>query len=494
MAIAPISKSGSSQVSKSVIQRWSRLIESFQDKAFIKPSKKEAFSQMLENEMKVLPNIIKENVSSASFLTGSGASALGSVPFYMGVIRRGYPKLVGMNLFGVQALSQPGGMMFAVKRTYKGKTDLYSNFKTITQFNSVVLILTATPTVALTENQSVTIKEGTTGAATIATANVVYAEDNKVLIQISAFSTGYTLASIVGGGSGVGAIVATGTANLSTAYVYDNFANYSTVFKNYSKFKDTALSLNNSEFDGTAIRDVGNDIVTVPVTNIINRKIRSKISQEVIEDMMAYKYDIQNDLMNIMLEDITAEMNREFYGYLKGGAEVFPTMDYSSIAGTTAFDKYVAIVSKATYLSTKIAVDLKTSVGNYIVISPALLAAFTSLSKYWNYTNDPSVGNLQMTQNGNFGTDPYVGRFNNMWDAYVDIFDDTDDILVGNYSENNMDNAWFYLPYIALTPDILKDPTTATWVLHYRTRYAVLQNPFGAYRWTKKVQINNLVV
>ena len=141
----------------------------------------------------------------------------------------------------------------------------------------------------------------------------------------------------------------------------------------------------------------------------------------------------------------------------------------------------------------KIAVDLKTSVGNYMVISPALLSAYTTLSKYWNYTNDPSVGNINLKL-GNFATEPMVGKFNGMWDLYIDIYDYDDTIMVGHYSENNLDNAWFYLPYIPLTPDVLKDPESGQWVLHYRTRYATLENPFGAYRWLKKFRVTNFTV
>lgn len=495
MSVTSVSKAGNG-ISKSVVKKWTKMIESFQDKSFIKPSKKEAFAQMLENEMKFLPKALQENVSSAgSFLTTGGTSALGSVPFYIGVIRRGFPKLVGMNLMGVQPLTIPGGVIFAVQRTYKGNQNEDTS-RDITQFNSRLVISSAdfedTDLIGgIYEN------DGSGGLGDkICNYKIIYSEDgSKFLLKLSSFESGKKITDIVDGTSDTASLVSNDGATVAAYFsaVFENFAVYDEVFRNYSKFRDTDLGINNDEFDGSNIREVGNDVKSVPVQNIINRKIRSKISQEVIEDMQAYKYDIQNDLMNIMLEDITAELNREFYYKLKNSAEEFDPVNFTTLSGTNAFDKYVQLISKATYLSNRIAVDLKTSVGNYMVISPALLSAYTTLSKYWNYTNDPSVGNINLKL-ANFATEPMVGKFNGMWDLYIDIYDYTDTIMVGHYSENNLDNAWFYLPYIPLTPDVLKDPQTGTWVLHYRTRYATLENPFGAYRWIKKFEVQNFTV
>jgi hypothetical protein len=484
--IKPVSKNGSG-VSKSTVSKWSKMIESFQDKSFIKPSKKEAFAQMLENEMRVLPNVLKENISSTgSFLTSGGNSALGTVPFYIGVIRRGFPKLVGMNLMGVQPLSQPGGVLFAVQRTYKGSqadTTAGSIDRNVNKFNSRIIVTDGTGTFAIGGAYAVS----TSGSVTAVT--VIYKEDNLLLVRATAgateFVSGESVTDITDN-EGV-PVVAPVSATL------DNFAVYSQIFKNYSTFKDDSLGINNNEFDGSQIREVGKDIVSVPITNIQNRRIRSKISQEVIEDMQAYKYDVQNDLMNTMLEDITSEMNREFYGKLKGSAEDFGTFAFSSFDGNNNLEKYISIISKTTSISNQIAVDLKNAVGNYMVVSPSILSAFQTLSKYWNYTNDPSVGNIQLKA-GNFATDPYVGKFNGNWDMYIDIFDESDSIMVGHYSDNNLDNAYYYLPYIPLTPDVLKDPETGQWVLHYRTRYATLENPFGANLWLKKFNISGFTV
>jgi hypothetical protein len=491
-------------VKKSVLEKWGEIIDGFQKTAYVKPSKREAMAQVLETEMKYLPRALKENSSSiGNFLTTTGTSALGTVPFYIGVIRRGYPKLIGMNLFGVTALKQPGGVVFAIKRTLQGSEAQQkassNSIGQLTTFNSRVLVLdkelvyqptgSAALDIAIVDTESSPVTKHVQG---------VYADDKFVLVTINgAASTAADTTWLDAYATGGTFVISGVTYTISS--VLENQDLFTYIFKKYSTFFDQDTSVQNDDFAGDRIREVGSDIIKIPIEHIKSRKIKSKISQEVIEDMNAYGHDIQNDLMNLMMEDVTGEMNREFLGMINDAAET-PLPAYDFAADTDdALKKYVKIVSKATLLSNKIAQDLKSGIGNYMVVTTGILSAFTALSKYWFSTN-PTISNLKLSGN-EFASDPFVSKFNDWWNLYVDVFAQTnyggtytENVTVGYYSDNNMDNAFFFLPYIALVPDVMKDPNDGQWRIIYRTRYATLENPFGAKRWIKKLQVTNFSI
>lgn len=480
-------------VKKSIVEKWAPILDGFQKAAFIKPSKRDAFAQVLENEAKFVKKSLKENNSSiGNFLGTGGTSALGTVPFYIGVVRRGYPKLIGMNLFGVQALKQPGGVLFAVKRTLQGSTNQQSTTGQVSTFNSKVLYLDKYLKINGTGIVTITVSDG---ASTTKDFNVIYADDKFVLIHTSTtadldwLDTDYTFDYNPG----------TGVETYTIKDIVTNQAMFDYLFKEYTMFYDADSGQpQNDDFAGDDIREAGTDIIRVSITNIKSRKIKSKLSQELIEDMSAYGHDIQNDLMNMMMEDITSEMNREFLWNIRNKSEaVLPTYDFSADTDDP-LDKYVKIVSKATLLSNKIAQDLKSGTANYMVVSPGVLSAFTALSKYW-FASNPTIINQNLGGN-EFASDPFVGKFNDWWNLYVDIYAPTgvsgtdESVLVGYYSNNNLDNAFYYLPYIALVPDVMKDPNDGQWRIIYRTRYAIQENPFGAERWIKRLDISGFSV
>ena len=106
-----------------LIEKWSPVLNEESAGAITDPLRKAVTAAVLENQEKAL---MEERAASAGFLTEAPTNATGGQianwdPVLISLVRRAMPNLMAYDLCGVQPMSGPTGLIFAMKSHYNGQ-------------------------------------------------------------------------------------------------------------------------------------------------------------------------------------------------------------------------------------------------------------------------------------------------------------------------------------------------------------------------------------
>lgn len=200
------------------------------------------------------------------------------------------------------------------------------------------------------------------------------------------------------------------------------------------------------------------------------RKLRSSWTFESSQDAMSQVgIDIEAELMALLAQEITAEIDQEFLFRLRalpGSPSV--TFDQSAVSGVATFvgDEHAALATLINYQSNLIAQRTRRGPGNWVVVSPASLTILQSAT----------TSALARTTEGVFEAPTnvkFVGVLNETMKVYCDTYAQPDVSVLVGYKGSDTDAAAFYCPYIPLmsTPVVI-DPQTFEPTVSFMTRYA----------------------
>lgn len=107
-----------------LIEKWSPVLNEESAGAITDPLRKAVTAAVLENQEKAL---MEERAATAGFLTEAPTNATGSAvanwdPVLISLVRRAMPNLMAYDLCGVQPMSGPTGLIFAMKSHYDSQT------------------------------------------------------------------------------------------------------------------------------------------------------------------------------------------------------------------------------------------------------------------------------------------------------------------------------------------------------------------------------------
>ena len=398
------------------------------------PYRKSVTAILLENQERALAEeraVLTEAPTNVGPIntptTGSGAVA-GFDPILISLIRRAMPKLIAYDIAGVQPMTGPTGLIFAMRSRYTNQTGNEAFFdEPDAQFSGTK---GGTPPTATTEKNPGLINDATGGSTT---------------------ATNYDLAS-----------------SKFTTSEQESLGDSAS-----NAFMEMAFSI-----DKIAVEAKG-------------RALRADYSVELAQDLKAiHGLDAESELANILSTEILAEINREVvrtvYRGAKPGAQanvanagVFD-LDVDS-NGRWSVEKFKGLLFQIERDANAIAQETRRGKGN-IIITSADVASALAMSGVLDYDSGISgaVGGIgEIDDTGN----TFVGTLNGRFKVYIDPYSanvsDNQYYVVGYKGTNAYDAGLFYCPYVPLQMYRAIGQDTFQPRIGFKTRYGMVLNPFA---------------
>jgi len=464
---------------KQLTEKWAPVL-SHESSPGIKDNYKKAVTAvLLENQERFLReergmlNEVAVNALGASTVSPAN-SALGNAntaglagfdPVLISLIRRSMPNLVAYDICGVQPMSGPTGLIFAMRSRYENQG-----------------------------GEEALFNEADTGftAAGDATAGA------------------YTPRT----GAGVGGDSEGNNPSLL------NDASPGTYEVASGMSREDLETMGDS---GNLFREMSFSIEKTSVT-AKSRALKAEYTLELAQDLKAiHGLDAEQELANILSSEVLAEINREVvrrvYSVAKKGAAnnvatagVFD-LDVDS-NGRWSVEKFKGLLFQIERDCNAIAQETRRGKGNFLMCS-ADVASALAMAGVLDYSSGltgaggPSIGEVDDTGNLLVGT--INGRIKVYVDPYAANLSDKHYYVVGYKGTSPYDAGLFYCPYVPLQMVRSIDPNNFQPKIGFKTRYGMVSNPFvttnGLYSGTpdgetltananmyyRRVQVTNLM-
>ena len=355
-------------------------------------------------------------------------------PILISLVRRAMPNLIAYDIAGVQPMTGPTGLIFAMKSkftTQGGDEALFGEADTA---------FSGAPS-------------GDTGTAD-AGNNDPFAGDDPA----SGGSAGNDADTVAEYAPGTGAATATAEA-LGDGSV--------TGMGTGGHFNEMAFSIEKA---------------TVTAKS---RALKAEYSMELAQDLKAiHGLDAESELANILSAEILAEINREVVrtinlkaklGSQQADITTGGTFDVNADSdGRWSVEKYKGLLVQLMREANVIAKETRRGKGNFILCSSDVAAAL-SASGMLDYT--PALtGNANLTVDDTGTT--FAGTLAGGMKVYIDPYAAVDYINVGYKGANPYDAGIFYCPYVPLTMVRAVGENTFQPKIGFKTRYGMIANPF----------------
>ena len=403
-------------------EKWQPVLE-HPDLPKIEDSYKRAVTTViLENQEKA----VRED---ASFLTeavptSNTTSASNWDPVLISLVRRAMPNLIAYDVCGVQPMTGPTGLIFAMRSRYStnsGTEALYNEANT--EFSS--------------DNAAVDSPTASGDAQ---------AGTNPAILNDSPSAGTYTTAS----GMTTAGAEALGDASTNA-------------------FAQMAFSI---------------DKVTVTARS---RALKAEYTMELAQDLKAiHGLDAETELANILSSEILAEINREvvrtIYGHAYKGAAVNVTtpgifdLDTDS-NGRWSVEKFKGLLYQLERDANAIGQQTRRGRGN-INICSADVASALQMSGVLDYA--PALNtNLNVDDTGNTFAGVLNGKFKVYVDPYSANVNASQFYVVGYKGSSPYDSGLFYCPYVPLQMVRAVGQDSFQPKIGFKTRYGMVANPFA---------------
>lgn len=421
-------------LSETFVAKWAPVLDHPELAAIKDPYRKAVTAVILENQEKAMReeanaygNMFEAVPNSAgggmSPVTGGEGNIKGFDPILIGLVRRALPNLMAYDVCGVQPMTGPTGLIFAMQAKYANTGNGWLNTAPEAFFNEANTAWSGTGAHAT----------GMLGSAALGSLNGVGPQANVVLAN-----------------TGTGMSTATG------------------------------------EDLGTGMAQMGFSIERISVV-AKTRALKAEYTLELAQDLKAiHGLDAEAELSNILSTEILAEINREVVrtiyavaniGYLGTSTNTFNLNSASDTSGRWAVEKFKGLLFAIERASNKIAKDTRRGKGNILIVSTDVASALsmTGLLDYQGALTNNT--NLAVDDTGNTFAGTLFGRLK----VYVDPYSITgsDYVVVGYKGPTPYDAGVFYCPYVPLQMVRAINPDTFQPKIGFKTRYGLVQNPFG---------------
>jgi len=350
-------------------------------------------------------------------------------PVLISLVRRAMPNLIAYDVCGVQPMTGPTGLIFAMKSAYK------------------------TTRGGATSGNEALFDEAITGFSGDSSFNQGTAGDPSSYDADSAFSGDSNAdndrtTALAGGGMDTTNAEALGDGT-------------------------------NSEF-----AEMGFTIDKQTVT-AKSRALKAEYTMELAQDLKAiHGLDAETELANILSAEILAEINREVIRSINSQAKTGATTVTGSTSTQGIFDlnvdadgrwsveKFKGLIFQLEREANQIAKDTRRGRGNFIICSSDVASAMAAAGML-DYTPAMSA-NLNVDDTGN----TFAGVLNGKHKVYIDPYAVADYVTVGYKGANAYDAGMFYCPYVPLTMVRAIGENSFQPKIGFKTRYGMAPNPF----------------
>ncbi len=214
-----------------------------------------------------------------------------------------------------------------------------------------------------------------------------------------------------------------------------------------------------------------------------SRALKAEYTMELAQDLKAvHGLDAEAELANILSSEILAEINRELirtvYQKANLGAQqsnvalkgVFDVATDSD--GRWMAEKFKGLIMQIEREANKIALDTRRGKGNFVLVSSDVASALAAAG-VMDYSPALATG-LTVDDTGN----TFAGTLNGRMKVYIDPYATGDFVCVGYRGTNPYDAGLFYCPYVPLTMVKAVGENDFQPRIGFKTRYGMQQNPF----------------
>ena len=443
-------------LTEQAIRKWKPVLDHSDLPKITDAHKRATVATLLENQEKAIREQMIAEAAPTNAL-GAGMSSLASGgengnlrgydPILIQLVRRSMPNLMAYDICGVQAMSAPTGLIFAMRSRYA------------TQGGSEALF-----------NEPNTLFAGSSDPT----------------------RTGFSGATAGGGALG-------NTAGFGPVTGVDPF--FGTTDVTVSGLT-TGSGLRTNFAEGEAPNEMAFSIERVGV-QAATRMLAASYSIELAQDLKAvHGLDAETELSNILSTEILAEINREVvrnvYRCAKLGAQQ-TDLYYKTVAGGLSSgsayggvydliqdsdgrwsaEKFRGLMFQIERECNTIAKETRRGKGNFIICS-ADVASALAMGGFLNISPALNVS-LDVDDTGN----TFAGTLNGKIKVYIDPYQDiasgtnTNFVCVGYKGSSPYDAGIFYCPYVPLQMMRAVDTSTFQPKMAFKTRYGMVANPFA---------------
>ena len=426
-------------------QKWAEVLDHADLPKISDPYKRAVTAVILENQEKALAEERAQSsfgslqeAAPANATTGGTGNMANFDPILISLVRRSMPNLIAYDIAGVQPMSGPTGLIFAMKSRYvsqSGTEALYNEADTDFSSSSY-------------SGSTPTNKNGTHGGS-------------------SDGLPGTDSVTNVGG---------SGTAGTSTADTIDDSFG---VGGGMTTAESEALG----DSSTNAFAQMAFSIEKATVT-AKTRALKAEYTMELAQDLKAvHGLDAETELANILSAEILAEINREVIRTINVKAKLGAQTANCSSTGTFnlvtdadgrwSVEKFKGLLVQIDREANKIAKDTRRGKGNFIVCSSDVA---TALAASGMLVYNPAMStDLAVDDTGN----TFAGVLNGKIKVYIDPYATQDYVTVGYRGTNPYDAGLFYAPYVPLTMVRAVDQGSFQPKIGFKTRYGMIANPFS---------------
>ena len=352
-------------------------------------------------------------------------------PIMISLVRRAMPNLIAYDIAGVQPMTGPTGLIFAMRAKYTSQNGTEALFNEAdTDFSA----------------------RNAAGDSTVAgiDANATHAGTNPALLNDSpagSYSTGSAMAT-------------------ATAEALGDSSN--------NAFAEMAFSIEKS---------------TVTAKS---RALKAEYTMELAQDLKAiHGLDAETELANILSAEILAEINREVVRTIYQVAEKGASANSGTVNTTTegifdldtdsngrwSVERFKGLMFQVEREANVIAQRTRRGKGNMIICSSDVASAL-QMAGVLDYT--PALNNnLNVDDTGN----TFAGVLNGRYKVYIDPYSANSSAsqyyVVGYKGTSPYDAGMFYCPYVPLQMVRAVGQDTFQPKIGFKTRYGLVANPFA---------------
>ena len=415
-----------------LIEKWSPVLDHESAPSIDDRYRKAVTARLLENQEIALKeetaqaqgNYISEAAAANNIGSGSAPNNIGTFdPVLISLVRRAMPNLIAYDIAGVQPMTGPTGLIFAMKSKYSSQSGAEALYdEADTDFSGTG-----------THQADPTGLSGVTDADTDATI----ADEADT---VSTFGSG--LATSAAERLGVGE-------------------------SGDGSFGEMAFTIEKA---------------TVTAKS---RALKAEYTMELAQDLKAvHGLDAEGELANILSAEILAEINREVIRSILKTAKIGALQASTAVSGifdvTTDSDgrwmveKFKGLIMQLEREANVIAKETRRGKGNFVLCSSDVASALAAAGML-DYTPALSA-NLNVDDTGN----TFAGVLNGRMKVYIDPYSTVDFACVGYRGSNPYDAGIFYCPYVPLTMVKAVGENDFQPRMGFKTRYGMIANPYVA--------------
>lgn len=438
-----------------LVKKWNPILEHTSLPEIKDQYRREVTAVLLENQEKALreeKTALFENTptnAAGAYPDVGGLSKFD--PVLISLVRRSAPQMIAYDICGVQPMTQPTGLIFAMRSRFKNMngTEAFYN-EADTEFSAADLGENVNQSELSGSNWFNSVNRG----------------------------TGQSNAQVEGG---------------------------------HQSSQDTQ----NDTGPGTGTFNEMAFSIEKTTVEAKSRALKAEYSIELAQDLKSvHGLDAEGELSNILSTEILAEINREVIRTVYFGAKNGATAGTANAGifdldvdanGRWSVEKFKGLLFQIEREANVVAQQTRRGKGNFIICSSDVASAL-AMAGVLDYAPALST-NLNVDDTGNTFAGVLNGRFKVYVDPYASNGGANDQFFVVGYKGTSaFDAGLFYCPYVPLQLVRAVDPQTFQPKIGFKTRYGMVSNPYaegtvagqgritaGSNVYYRKVRVQNIM-